>query len=341
MQFQSNAGIGAKERNTVLLIAAFAAIYIFWGSTYLAIKFAIETIPPFIMAGTRFLIAGAILLLWARVSADYEKPRLVHWKTSLIVGSLLLMGGNGLVVFAQHYISSSLAALMVATEPFWIVLLSWLWLKGGRPGLRAILGLVVGFVGVGLLIVGQGSGDSGAASGAGQLLGTLAVVGAALAWATGSIYGLRAPVPKSSILTAGMQMVSGGAVLMIASVLRGEWWSFDIAAVSSNSLYAVAYLIVFGSLIGFTSYSWLLKNAQPAMVATYAYVNPVIAVLLGWFIAGESMSGQMLLGAGIIVGSVVLITSQSDNISTEVQTDGPMAAKSESPDCVRPASASA
>lgn len=338
MQYQSAAGNGAKDRNVVLLIAAFAAVYIFWGSTYLAIKFAIETIPPFIMAGSRFLIAGVILLLWARLSADYERPTLAHWRTSLIVGTLLLMGGNGLVVFAQHYISSSLAALMVATEPFWIVLLSWLWLKGGRPSLRAILGLVVGFVGVGLLIVGQGSGSAGAAAGGGQLLGTLAVVGAALAWATGSIYGLRAPVPKSSILTAGMQMISGGAVLMIASVLRGEWRTFDITSVSSDSLYAVGYLIVFGSLIGFTSYSWLLKNAQPAMVATYAYVNPVIAVLLGWFIAGESMSGQMLLGAGIIVGSVVLITSQSSGELNDTEPESIADAKSA---CAASASASA
>lgn len=296
-----------KERNIILLVAAFAAVYLVWGSTYLAIKYAIETFPPFLMAGARFMFAGAILYTWARFSSDFEKPKINHWRTSLIVGTFLLLGGNGAVVYAQHYISSSLAALLVATEPFFVVLLTWLWLKGGRPGLRVVLGLAVGFVGVWLLIAGQNSSGSVSGSG-GQLLGTIAIIGGALSWAIGSIYGLRAPVPKSSILTASMQMLAGGFVLLIVSLLTGEWQSFEISQVSANSWLAVAYLIVFGSLIGFTAYSWLLKNAQPAMVATYAYVNPMVAVLLGWLVAGETMTGQMLVGAGVVVGSVVLIT---------------------------------
>ncbi len=298
------------NRKTLLLVAAFASIYIFWGSTYLAIKYAIETLPPFLMAGSRFAFAGSILYIWARMSPGFEKPKLVHWRTSLIVGTLLLLGGNGAVVFAQHYISSSLAALLVATEPFWIVILGWLWLKGARPDWKVALGLVIGFAGVWLLIAGQGTNATGSVSGSGQLIGTLAVIGGAMSWATGSIYGLRAPVPKSSILTAGMQMMCGGVVLLLVSLIKGEWSGFNAAEVSANSWFAVAYLIVFGSLISFTAYSWLLKNAQPSRVATYAYVNPVIAVFLGWLIAGESMTGQMLVGAGVIVGSVVLITSR-------------------------------
>ena len=297
----------SKNRNLILLIAAFAAIYIFWGSTYLAIKYAIETLPPFLMAGARFVFAGAILLIWARFSKDYEKPKAVHWRTSFIVGTLLLLGGNGGVVFAEHYISSSLAALLVATEPFWIVLLSWLWLKKSRPNLKVALGLAIGFFGVWLLIGGQTANAS--AFGSMQFWGTLAVIGAAMSWAIGSIYGLRSPVPKSSLQTAGMQMFSGGLVLLFVSLILGEWSTFNISEVSANSWFAVIYLIIFGSLIGFTAYSWLLKNAQPAMVATYAYVNPIIAVLLGWLIAGESFTGQMLIGAAVIVGSVVLITS--------------------------------
>ncbi len=297
----------SKNRNFILLIAAFAAVYIFWGSTYLAIKYAIETLPPFLMAGARFVFAGAILLIWARFSKDYEKPKAVHWRTSFIVGTLLLLGGNGGVVFAEHYISSSLAALLVATEPFWIVLLSWLWLKKSRPNLKVALGLAIGFFGVWLLIGGQTANAS--AFGSMQFWGTLAVIGAAMSWAIGSIYGLRSPVPKSSLQTAGMQMFSGGLVLLFVSLILGEWSTFNISEVSANSWFAVIYLIIFGSLIGFTAYSWLLKNAQPAMVATYAYVNPIIAVLLGWLIAGESFTGQMLIGAAVIVGSVVLITS--------------------------------
>jgi drug/metabolite transporter (DMT)-like permease len=296
------------NRSLFLLIAAFAAIYIFWGSTYLAIKYAIETLPPFLMAGARFVFAGSILLIWARFSADYERPTATHWKTSLIVGTLLLLGGNGGVVFAEHYISSSLAALLVATEPFWIVLLSWLWLGRTRPNLKAVSGLALGFFGVWLLISGQ-TASSANSDNSMQIFGAIAVIAAAMCWATGSIYGLRAPVPKSAILTSGMQMFSGGLVLLLVSLIFGEWTSFSIAEVSSNSWFGLIYLIIFGSLIGFTAYSWLLKNAQPAMVATYAYVNPVIAVLLGWLIAGESFTGQMLIGAGVIVGSVILITS--------------------------------
>jgi len=299
---------------SILLIAAFAAIYIFWGSTYLAIKYAIETLPPFLMAGSRFLVAGSILYVWARFSTDYEKPSFKHWRTSFVVGTLLLLGGNGGVVLAQHYISSSLAALLVATEPFWIVLLSWLWLKGTRPNWKVALGLLIGFVGVYLLIGGQGS---SAESGNGQIFGAFLVIAAALSWATGSMYGLRATTPKSSLLTSGMQMLSGGAVLTLVGTLKGEWTTFNITEVSTNSWFAFVYLIIFGSLIGFTAYSWLLKNAQPATVATYAYVNPVIAVFLGWIIAGESFTAQMLVGAAVIVGSVALITSHNSGEDSE------------------------
>jgi len=298
----------ANKKNLIILIAAFAAVYIFWGSTYLAVKYSMQTLPPFLMAGARFLIAGAILFAWARLSRDYERPTAVHWKTAFIVGTFLLLGGNGGVVLAQHFISSSLSALLVATEPLWIVLLSWLWLRTGRPTWKVTLGLLVGFVGVWLLIGGQPV-DPNSAGGYGQLIGTLAVIFGAMSWATGSIYGLRSPTPKSSIMTAGMQMIAGSLSLIVVGLVRGEWSAFDPAAVSSNSVFALLYLIIFGSIIGFTAYSWLLKNAQPSMVATYAYVNPVIAVFLGWSIAGESLTAQMLLGAFIIVVSVALITA--------------------------------
>lgn len=296
-----------NRKNLLVLIAAFAAVYVFWGSTYLAVKMGIQTLPPFLMAGTRFAVAGAILYIWARLSKDYEKPERVHWKTAFIVGTFLLLGGNGAVVLASQYIPSSLTALLVATEPLWIVLLSWLWLGSGRPNWKVALGLLVGFVGVYLLIAGKPS--VGGTGGYEQWLGMIAVIAGALSWAIGSIYGLKAPTAKSSILNAGMQMLSGSVTLFIVGLVRGEHMTFDPAAVSSTSIYAILYLIIFGSLFAFTAYSWLLKNAQPAMVSTYAYVNPVIAVVLGWSIAGESMTAQMLIGAFIIVTSVILITA--------------------------------
>lgn len=301
------------NRHLAILIAAFAAVYVLWGSTYLAIKYAIETLPPFLMAGSRFIVAGAILMVWARLAKDYEKPQPAHWKTSFIVGTLLLLGGNGGVVFAEHYISSSLAALLVATEPFWIVLLSWLWLGKSRPNLKTVMGIAAGFFGVWMLISGQPAGNGTSSVGSMQFFGAIAVILAAMSWATGSIYGLRAPVPKSSLQTAGMQMFAGGLVLLAVSFLTGEMFRFDPSQVSTNSLLGLVYLIIFGSLIGYTAYSWLLKNAQPTMVATYAYVNPIVAVFLGWLIAGETFTGQMLIGAVVIVGSVVLITSHDKN----------------------------
>lgn len=292
--------------NVVLLIAALAAVYLIWGSTYLGIKYAIETLPTFLMAGVRFTVAGIVILIWARLRKDYEKPKLVHWRTSLIVGALLLLCGNGFVVLAEHYILSSLAALLIATEPFWIVLIGWLVMKGVRPNLKVTLGLVLGFVGVIVLIGGSGFSFE---NGSQQLIGAALIIVATFAWASGSLYGLRAPTTKSPLLTAGMQMFAGGLTLLLVGTLLGEWQTFEVAKVSTNSLFALAYLIVFGSIIAFTAYSWLLKNVEPSLASTYAYVNPVIAVFLGWAIAGESLSAQILFGTAIIVGSVVLMTS--------------------------------
>jgi drug/metabolite transporter (DMT)-like permease len=302
------------KRSVVFLIVAFAAVYILWGSTYLAIKYVIETLPPLISAGARFLLAGATLFIVGRFSKDYEKPTLTEWRSSAVVGTLLFLGGNGGVVIAEHHITSGLAALLVATEPFWVVLLSWLWLKGARPDWRVALGLLMGFAGVYLLMDG---GAVRAGSGTNQLFGMILVIAAGLCWATGSIYGVRAPASKSPILASGMQLLAGGSSLLLVGTLMGEWTGFEISVVSRNSWFALAYLLVFGSLIAFTAYSWLLKNARPAMVATYAYVNPVVAVILGWAIAGESFTGRTLLGAGVIVGSVVLITSQTSEAIVE------------------------
>jgi len=292
-------------RETVYLLLAFASVYLIWGSTYLGIKYAIQTIPTFLMAAVRFLVAGFVLYLLGRFSKGYERPSLRHWKTSFIVGALLLGIGNGGVVMAEHYLSSSLTALLIATNPFWIVLISWLFMGKGRPSGKVVLGLAVGFAGVAMLIVGQENDGSGE----GQWRGIALIMFATLGWAIGSLYGAAAPVAKGLLLGAGMQMLAGGAILFAISLITGEWRTFDIKSVSRESWIALVYLIVVGAIVAYTAYSWLMKNASPSAVSTYAYVNPAIAVVLGWLIAGESLTGQMLIGAIAIVGSVVLITA--------------------------------
>lgn len=295
-----------ERPSTALLVAAFAAVYVVWGSTYLAIKFAIETLPPFLMAGARFLIAGFILYVWARARGA-ERPSWLHWRTSLIVGALLLLIGNGGVVTAEHYIASGLAALLVATEPLWVVLLNWARPGGARPTGKVMLGLLTGFAGVWLLVGGTGmlNTDQGYAT----LFGAVLVIVAALSWAGGSLYSLHAPVPRSPLLASGMQMLAGGALLLVAGTVTNEWTRFDLSDATPRSILAFLYLVVFGSIVGFTAYSWLLRVTTPARASTYAYVNPVSSVLLGWWLANEPLQARTLLAAAVIVFSVALITS--------------------------------
>lgn len=317
-----------RQPSRLLMLAAFGAVYIIWGSTYLGIKYAIETLPPFLMAGARFLIAGAALYGAARLGfgdseTRRERPLLSHWRSAAVVGVLLFLCGNGGVTWAEGYITSSLAALLVASEPLWIVLLSWLRPGGSRPNGKVWLGLALGFAGVWLL-VSAGTTAAGSSGGATNMLGAGAVLAAAFAWALGSVYSLRAPLPRSPLLSSGMQMLAGGALLLLLGILSGELSRLDFHSVSARSIVAFLYLTVFGSVVAFTAYSWLLRNASPARVSTYAYVNPAVAVLLGWVLAGEAMTTGSLIAAGIIVASVALITSRekvSDEKSEEPAGD--------------------
>jgi drug/metabolite transporter (DMT)-like permease len=296
-----------KDPTQSKLIMAFAAVYIVWGSTYLAIRFGVETIPPFMMAGTRFMIAGVLLYGWARYRGA-QPPTRIEWRSAAIIGTLLLFVGNGGVTWAEQRVPSSITALLVATVPMWIVLLDWLWHGAIRPRSGVIIGLLVGFVGVLMLI------------GPDQLLGRdridLAGVGvlmvACLSWAVGSLYSRKAVLPASPVLTTSMEMLTGGGVLTLVSAFAGEFRRFDPATVSIRSWLSVGYLIVFGSIIAFTAYVWLLRVAHASRVATYAYVNPVIAIFLGWSLAGEEFTLQMLFAAAVIIAAVALIvTNQS------------------------------
>ena len=294
------------------IATAFASIYVFWGSTYLGIRLAVETLPPFSMAGARALAAGALLYAWTRWRGS-PRPEPIHWQTATIVGGFLLLGGNGLVSWAEQRVSSGIAALIVGSTPLWMVLLEWLWHRGPRPTVGIVSGLIVGFIGLGFLVAPGKLGDGTHI----DLLGAGALLLAAFLWASGSLYARRARLPSSQLMAAGMEMLAGGTLLLLTGGATGEWMRFDPTRVVPHSVIAWAYLTIFGSLVGFTAYVWLLKATTAARASTYAYVNPVVAVVLGWAFAGEPITGRVLLAAAAIVLAVVIIVTRSTEAPVE------------------------
>jgi len=284
------------------LLAAFTAVYVIWGSTYLAIRIAIETIPPFLQAGTRFLAAGAILLAVAR-ARRLAWPAAREWRTAAIVGVLMLTGGNGGVSWSETRVSSGLAALIVGAVPLFTVAIDWLRPGGTRPGRATMLGLLIGFVGVGLL-VNPGASDAARVDPAGAAV----LLVACATWSIGGLYSRHAPV-ATPMMGTGANMLAGGIGLAVLSLLTGEPARFDPGAVTTASLLGLLYLIAFGSLIGFTAYIWLLHHTTPARATTYAYVNPVVAILLGWSLLDEPITPRVLAAAAIIILAVVMITA--------------------------------
>jgi len=284
--------------------AAFAAVYTIWGSTYLAIRFAVETMPPFLMAGARFLVAGTVLYAVMRLRGAAVPTRL-HWRSALIVGALMLLAGNGGVVWAEQVVPSGVASLMVALVPLWMVVFNWLRGDRIRPTAGVALGVGMGMVGIVLLVSsGQGTG--------GQTLNTtglLVLAAGSMAWAIGSLYSRRAPLPGDALLGTAMEMLAGGALLFLAGLAGGEAGQTAWQDVSRRSILALVYLIVLGSLVGFSAYTWLLRNCTPAKVSTYAFVNPIVAVFLGWGLGAEPLTARTLLAAAVIVGGVALITT--------------------------------
>lgn len=304
-----SAGAGAPSRTR--LLAAFATIYVVWGSTYLAIRVAVATIPPFLMVGTRFLTAGALLYGWLWLTRRI-RPTPRQWFDNAIAGGLLLLGGNGVVSWAEERIPSGIATLIISISPLFIVLLDWAVLarggdpqRGSRPTPATFLGLALGFAGLALLV---GPDIAPGATGLDPWrVGGLIV--ACVSWSLGSIYTRYVRAPAEPLTAAALQQLTGSAWLLLASLALGEPFHFTPAQVSGHSLLGWVYLVLVGSFLGFTTFVWLMKHSTPARVATYAYVNPVVAVFLGWFILDETLSPRIFVAASIIVAGVAIITT--------------------------------
>jgi len=289
------------------ILAAFIAVYIVWGSTYLAIRYAVQTIPPFVMVGTRFIVSGVILYAWARWRGS-PRPTSAQWKDATVTGALMLCCGNGAVSWAEQRVPSGIASLLVAVVPLWMVLVDWLRPRGERPRAVVVVGVIVGLVGLAVLV------GPASLSGKGEVdsAGAIVLILGSLAWAAGSVFNRHGSRPDSAAMSTGLQMIGGSIALLLLGVMRGELAQLHVREISAASWAGWIYLVTFGSLVGFTAYIYLLQTVSPAKASTYAYVNPLVAVLLGWAIAGESVTVRSLGAAAIILAGVAMITiSQS------------------------------
>ena len=290
------------SRGTFGLIAAFAAVYVIWGSTYLAILFAIESIPPFFALGTRFAAAGLALYTWLKIRGNAHAGirEIAH---AAVVGALTVGAGTGTVAWAEQYLYSGVVALIVTSVPIWMVLLDWKWLGGGAPAPQVMAGLVLGLAGI-VVLIGPEFLEEGLR---GHGLAAIVVLCGSISWSVGSLHSKRVPMPSSPLVSSAIQMLGGAALLIFASAVSGEFGRIDVQAVSLESLAGWAYLVVFGSIIAFSAYVWLLGKASPKQVSSYAYVNPVVAVFLGWLIADEVVNTRILVAVAILVLAVALI----------------------------------
>ncbi len=298
----------AMAPNRLPILLAYLAVYVVWGSTYLVLRYVVEVLPPFLPAAGRFLVAGGILYVYTRLRG-VPSPTRRQWLIAFMLGAFLLLGGNGGVMWAEQRVPSAIAALLVGVEPLMIVLLEWLRPRGVRPTLRMVIGLAVGFTGVVILV-------SPGRDGVGHVdtLGALAVIAGACSWAVGSLVSNKLPpgnLPKSSVAGSAAQMLAGGLLLALVGTARGEIALLSAAAFTLKVIIAFVYLIVFGSIVAFNAYAWLFRVEPPARVATYAFVNPAVAMLLGWAIGGEPITMMTLIAGVFIIAAVALIVTGS------------------------------
>jgi drug/metabolite transporter (DMT)-like permease len=314
--------------NSTLLLGAFAAVYLIWGSTFLAIRIGDESFPPLLVAGIRHFTFGLIafpILLWK----TKPRPTWAEWRSTTVTGFLLLAVGNGGVCLAEERVPSGVAALLVATVSLWMVLIDWLRPEGTRPVPRVIVGLVLGFAGLALLVGPKDLGGSGRIDPVGVVILGIG----SFAWACGSIYAKHSHMPSSPLMGSAMQSLTGGAILWIVGGLTGEIGALHLAAVSSRSWMAVTYLVCFGSMIGFSSYLYILKHSTATRVATYAFVNPIVALFLGWLFLHEAITLRTILASAVILAAVLLVITAPHPVAPKavVGSRGKVIAATEDP----------
>jgi drug/metabolite transporter (DMT)-like permease len=304
---------------SIKLALAFAAIYLVWGSTYLAIRYAVETIPPLVAAGIRHTVAGGVLLAWA--CARGYRPRREHWIAGVVLGALFFFVGHGTLHWAEQHVASGLAALLIATEPMFILVLAWL---SGQQRISRIsaLGLVFGVVGVAILTGAEVSAKNA------SLIGLLAVLTGSLSWSAGVVISPRLKLPSDALARTAVPLVCGAVMLLATAGITGEFRGLQWSAISLKSIFGLGYLIVFGSIVAFTAYTWLLQRCPPAVVATHTYANPVVAILLGWLLASEPLTSRVAIASVAILGAIMLIRRGERATERPVVSAPPVEAKS-------------
>ena len=310
---------GVAPPHRIALLAAFFAIYVVWGSTYLAIRYAVETIPPLIVAGVRHLVAGLFLLGWAYMRG--YRPTLREWRATLLLGVLYFVIGHGTLHWAETVVPSGWAALLIASEPIWIAVMAAVVSHGERLTAKAIIGLLLGMIGVALLV--------GAGTASGQravVIGSIAILIGTLSWSVGVIYSRTSSLPRNALARAGMPEIVGSVVLLIVAGVTGEFSHLKVSAVTSRSALSLLYLIIFGSIIAFSAYTWLLDHVSPTLVSTHTYVNPLIAVVMGWWWAGEVINLRVLEAGLLTLVAVFLISRGTGKaVRQEVAADAEVA----------------
>lgn len=304
--------IARSHRFTVVF--CFISIYLIWGSTYLAIRYAVETIPPLYTAGIRHFTAGMILLAWCL--AKRLRPTWPQIRASIIIGAFFFLGGHGSLHWAEQKVPSGLAALLIASEPILVFLLISAISKKWRVNATLLVGICLGVAGVALLM-----GRSALTAGPGVFVGSLAILFGALSWSIGIVYSRRSHLSGHPLLLSALSLLAGSIQLLLAGTVVGEYRGFSLASVSTRSWLSLAYLIVFGSVVAFTAYNWLLEHYSPTLVATHTYVNPIVAVLLGWLFAGEAVTLSVLLSAAMVIGAVMLVDRGTSLLSTNALRD--------------------